>query len=496
MSDGFAVSNKLSHHVRDKEEKRAQERRRNLLYLVTDFLRQQRYINSVQSLIIEARLSEDVQVCDNIDLETILLEYYDYYFAKFNKYPKVCKKNETVTNLESILNAGKKEKTNKNIRKVDGENDVMKLNVAKIAVNTNLDTNLEITATSINAIPHQLNQQRILNKNFTEEDVEEKVLKPIKDLYPLGSNWSEIAEIISNEIVLKNLNVHWDDVKGLDECKTQLKEATVYPLKYPTLFSGNVAPWKGILLYGPPGTGKTMLARAVATECKATFFNVTSSSIVSKWRGETEKYIRVLLDLAKHYAPSIIFIDEIDWTAICSDDSSASKSEPSRRFRAELLARLDGLLTMENANILLLAATNIPWVLDAALLRRLEKHIHVGLPNEETRREIFKTYISKDISQLAEFSNLVNQTKGYSCADIKLLCKEAYIKQLRPIWKYLESSNTVKKKIDCDNFINHINHLKESMKIIKPISIKDEYKYKNWSRRNDYLVETDESDFE
>lgn len=91
---------------------------------------------------------------------------------------------------------------------------------------------------------------------------------------------------------------------------------------------------------------------------------------------------------------------------------------------------------------------------------------------------------------------MVNQTKGYSCADIKLLCKEAYIKQLRPIWKYLESSNTVKKKIDCDNFINHINHLKESMKIIKPISIKDEYKYKNWSRRNDYLVETDESDFE
>lgn len=134
--------------------------------------------------------------------------------------------------------------------------------------------------------------------------------------------------------------------------------------------------------------------------------------------------------------------------------------------------------------------------MDAALLRRLEKHIHVGLPNEETRKEILKTYVSKDIQKLGEFSNLINQTEGYSCADIKLLCKEAFMKQLRPIWKYLESNNIIKNKIVCDNFINNINYLKESMRIIKPISIKNEDKYKKWNRRCNHNEETDESDFE
>lgn len=118
--------------------------------------------------------------------------------------------------------------------------------------------------------------------------------------------------VSSQEIILNKLNVHWDDVIGLEECKTAIKEAVVYPLKYPIFFDGPFSPWKGILLYGPPGTGKilvlchfctclqgiyetgkTMLAKAVATECHCTFFNITASSLVSKWRGDSEKYIRV-----------------------------------------------------------------------------------------------------------------------------------------------------------------------------------------------------------
>ncbi|XP_033226311.1 katanin p60 ATPase-containing subunit A-like 2 isoform X2 [Belonocnema kinseyi] len=386
----------------------------------------------------------------------------------------------------TVLSAarGKKEKTNKNIRKSADENDLVKGTAHKETNILAIEPNLEITVTPIFAIPHEGNNARNQNKNLNRENnyIKEKVLKPIGDLYPVGSDWREIADIISKEIVLTNLNVHWSDVKGLDECKVQLKEATVYPLKYPSLFCGKIKPWRGILLYGPPGTGKTMLAKAVATECEATFFNVTSSSIVSKWRGETEKYIRVLLDLAKHYAPSIIFIDEIDWTAISNDDSAMSKSEPSRRFRAELLARLDGLLTMENANILLLAATNIPWDLDAALLRRLEKHIHVGLPDEKTRLEILGTYVSESVISTSEFSDLLKQTSGFSCADVKLLCKEAWMKQLRPIWKYLESNHVMINDVECDSFINKIKYLKKAMELIRPVSANLEIRYKEWNK--------------
>lgn len=104
-----------------------------------------------------------------------------------------------------------------------------------------------------------------------------------------NAEMKELAAIISRDIFLKNPNVKWDDIAGLSTSKQLVKEAVVLPLKYPELFTGILTPWKGLLLYGPPGTGKTMLAKAVATECKTTFFNISASSIVSKWRGEEKK---------------------------------------------------------------------------------------------------------------------------------------------------------------------------------------------------------------
>ena len=104
----------------------------------------------------------------------------------------------------------------------------------------------------------------------------------------------------------------WEDLIGLGSAKKVMQEAVVYPIKYPELFRGILSPWKGLLLFGPPGTGKTMLAKAVATECETTFFNISASSIVSKWRGDSEKLVRVLFELARFHAPSTIFMDEID----------------------------------------------------------------------------------------------------------------------------------------------------------------------------------------
>uniref|UniRef100_A0A4D5RAF3 vesicle-fusing ATPase n=1 Tax=Scolopendra viridis TaxID=118503 RepID=A0A4D5RAF3_SCOVI len=237
---------------------------------------------------------------------------------------------------------------------------------------------------------------------------------------------------LEGAILIEKPNVKWSDVAGLDAAKEALKEAVILPIKFPHLFTGKRTPWKGILLYGPPGTGKSYLAKAVATEANnSKFFSVSSSDLVSKWLGESEKLVKNLFTLARENKPSIIFIDEID--SLCSSRSD-NESESARRIKTEFLVQMQGVGN-DTEGILVLGATNIPWVLDAAIRRRFEKRIYIPLPEEHARTHMFKLHLGNTPHCLSEedLKELGRKTDGYSGADISIVVRDALMQPVRKV---------------------------------------------------------------
>ena len=237
---------------------------------------------------------------------------------------------------------------------------------------------------------------------------------------------------LSNVILTERPNVSWDDVAGLSSAKDALKEAVILPIKFPQLFTGKRKPWSGILLYGPPGTGKSYLAKAVATQSNSTFFSVSSSDLVSKWMGESERLVKQLFAMAREARPSIIFIDEVD--SLCGTRGEG-ESEASRRIKTEFLVQMNGVHNDHETEVLVLGATNIPWALDSAIKRRFEKRVYIPLPELDARRRMFELNIGSTPCTLTprDIRTLAAQTEGYSGADVAVVVREALMQPVRRV---------------------------------------------------------------
>mmetsp|Transcript_1381 Transcript_1381/g.1873 ORF Transcript_1381/g.1873 Transcript_1381/m.1873 type:complete len:489 (+) Transcript_1381:137-1603(+) len=296
----------------------------------------------------------------------------------------------------------------------------------------------------------------LMNSLKNPSGVSKSQAKQIMEILAAKLKRPEIKELILTdyEMVLcqevvgpTEITTGFDSIGGLEEVKEEIKDAVIYPLQRPDLFwrrDGLSAIPKGILLFGRPGTGKTMLAAAIAKEAGATFLNIRLSNILSKWMGESEKYVSAVFSLAHKLQPTVIFMDEVD-----AFFSERSGQDVSGRYdsKTEFMSQWDGLTSDQNARVMVLGATNRPNCIDPAFERRLPRRFEVPLPDARARKEIFKVILKKRANSITEdqFQKLADDSQGYSGSDIKEVCRVAV--QI-PSKEKMEAEKPVRKQFD------------------------------------------------
>jgi transitional endoplasmic reticulum ATPase len=324
---------------------------------------------------------------------------------------------------------------------------------------------------------------RAVRKVLPEIDLESEAIPP-KVIEELKVSMNDLVDALKDvepsamrEVLVESPNVKWADIGDMEEVKQQLMESIEWPIKYPEVFEyAKTKPPKGILLYGPPGTGKTLLAKAIASESEANFLSIKGPELLSKWVGESEKGVRETFRKAKQAAPSIIFFDEID--AITPQRGGGfGDSHVTERVISQILTELDGL--EELRNVVVLAATNRPDIIDPALLRpgRFDRLIGISSPNKEARKEIFKIHLEgKPLTSDVKLETLAEKTENYVGADIEAICREASMLAIR---EYVNETKKKKKKPD---FEIAMKHFEDAFNKVKAIGKSRLQQYNDWSK--------------
>ena len=336
------------------------------------------------------------------------------------------------------------------------------VDLEKIAEMTKGYTGADLAAlakeAAMNALRRYLPEIDIEQEKIPVEILEKMVVK-MEDFLQA---YKEITPSGLREIQVEVPEVRWEDIGGLSQIKQEIREAVEWPLKYPHAFERlGIKPPRGILLFGPPGTGKTLLAKAAATESGANFIAVRGPEILSKWVGESEKAIREIFRKARQYAPTIVFFDEIDAIAVTRGSEVGTKV--TERILSQLLTEIDSIT--ELSNVVVIAATNRPDIIDPALLRpgRLEKLIYVPPPDLEGRLEILRIHTrDMPLAEDVDLLKIATKTEGYTGADLAALVREAAMLALR------EDLNVKEVRME---------HFEEALKKVKPSVSEEMVKY-------------------
>ncbi|MBW2993656.1 CDC48 family AAA ATPase [Candidatus Woesearchaeota archaeon] len=322
-----------------------------------------------------------------------------------------------------------------------------RLNILKIhtrnmplAKDINLDELAEITYGFVGADLAALCKEAAMNvlrrllpdlKLKEDEEISKETLEKLLIMkYDFMDSLKVVRPSAMREVLVEVPNVKWDDIGGLENVKQELIEAVEWPLKHPEVFKRmGVRPPRGILIYGAPGTGKTLLAKAVANESKANFILVKGPELLSKWVGESEKAVREIFKKARQTSPTIIFFDEID--SLAPKRGRSADSHVTESVVNQILTELDGLVDLHD--VVVLAATNRPDMIDTALLRpgRFDRIILTPVPDKKAREKIFEVHTKEMPLKNVDIKKLADKTGGYVGADIEAICREAAIRALR-----------------------------------------------------------------